>query len=191
MQILSREIEILEIDKEISANVKQQVDKSQRDYFLREQLKAIQKELGETENDISDIEEIKEKLKALPLSDEAREKAEKELSRLAKMPHGTPETSVSRNYLDWIVSLPWGVYTEDNLDLDHVRTVLDEDHYGLDKVKDRVIEFLAVRKLKDSMKGPIVCFAGPPGVGKTSIARSIARATGKEICAHVFRRRAG
>lgn len=181
MQILSREIEILEIDKEISANVKQQVDKSQRDYFLREQLKAIQKELGETENDISDIEEIKEKIKALPLSDEAREKAEKELSRLAKMPHGTPETSVSRNYLDWIVSLPWGVYTEDNLDLDHVRTVLDEDHYGLDKVKDRVIEFLAVRKLKDSMKGPIVCFAGPPGVGKTSIARSIARATGKKF----------
>ena len=181
MQILSREIEILEIDKEISANVKQQVDKSQRDYFLREQLKAIQKELGETENDITEIEEIREKIKSLPLTDEAREKAEKELGRLAKMPHGTPEASVSRNYLDWIVSLPWGVYTEDNLELDHVREVLDEDHYGLEKVKDRVIEFLAVRKLKDSTKGPIICFAGPPGVGKTSIARSIARAIDKKF----------
>lgn len=181
MQILSREIEILEIDKEISANVKQQVDKSQRDYFLREQLKAIQKELGETENDITEIEEIREKIKSLPLTDEAREKAEKELGRLAKMPHGTPEASVSRNYLDWIVSLPWGIFTEDNLDLDHVREILDEDHYGLEKVKDRVIEFLAVRKLKDSTKGPIICFAGPPGVGKTSIARSIARATDKKF----------
>jgi len=181
MQILSREIEILEIDKEISANVKQQVDKSQRDYFLREQLKAIQKELGETENDVTEIEEIREKIKSMPLTDEAREKAEKELARLAKMPHGTPEASVSRNYLDWIVSLPWGVYTEDNLELDHVREVLDEDHYGLEKVKDRVIEFLAVRKLKDSTKGPIICFAGPPGVGKTSIARSIARAIDKKF----------
>lgn len=181
MQILSREIEILEIDREISASVKQQVDKSQRDYFLREQMKAIQKELGESENDISDMEEIREKIKTLPLSDEAREKAEKELSRLAKTPHGSPEASVSRNYLDWIVSLPWGVYTEDNLDLDHVRDILEEDHYGLEKVKDRVVEFLAVRKLKDSTKGPIICFAGPPGVGKTSIARSIARAIDKKF----------
>ncbi|MEA4852825.1 MAG: endopeptidase La [Christensenella sp.] len=180
-EILKKEIDILEIDKEIASSVKQQIDKSQREYFLREQMKVIQKELGETENDLDEIEELRQKINGLDLSEEARTKAEKELSRLAKMAPGSPEISVIRSYIDWIVALPWGKYTVDNLDLENARKILDEDHYGLDKVKDRIIEFLAVRKLKNDMHGPILCLAGPPGVGKTSIAKSIARAINKQF----------
>lgn len=179
--ILQKEIDILEIDKEIASSVKQQIDKSQREYFLREQMKVIQKELGETENDEDEVDELRRKIKELPLSDEARAKAEKELSRMVKMAPGSPEISVIRSYIDWIVSLPWGKYTVDNLDLQNARKILDADHYGLEKVKDRIIEFLAVRKLKNDMRGPILCLAGPPGVGKTSIARSIARALDKHF----------
>ncbi len=181
MSILKKEIDILEIDKEIASSVKRQIDKSQREYFLREQMKVIQRELGETENDEDEIEELRKKIKELPLSEEARTKAEKELTRMARMSSGSPEVSVLRNYIDWIVGLPWGVETKDNMDLKHARTVLDKDHYGLDKVKDRIIEFLAVRKLKNDMHGPILCLAGPPGVGKTSIAHSIARALDKKF----------
>lgn len=181
MNILKKEIDILEIDKEIASSVKQQIDKSQREYFLREQLKVIQKELGETENDADEIEELRKKIKDMPLSEEARTKAEKELTRMARMAPGSPEISVLRNYIDWIVSLPWGKETTDNMDLVHARSILDQDHYGLAKVKDRIIEFLAVRKLKNDMHGPILCLAGPPGVGKTSIAHSIARALDKKF----------
>ncbi len=181
VNILKKEIDILEIDKEIASSVKQQIDKSQREYFLREQLKVIQKELGESENDQDEVEELRKKIKELPLNDEARTKAEKELARMVKMSSGSPEVSVLRSYIDWIVSLPWGKYTVDNLDLKNARKILDEDHYGLDKVKDRIIEFLAVRKLKNDMRGPILCLAGPPGVGKTSIAHSIARALDKKF----------
>ena len=181
VNILKKEIDILEIDKEIASSVKQQIDKSQREYFLREQMKVIQKELGETENDEDEVEELRKKIQELPLSDEARAKAEKELARMVKMAPGSPEISVLRSYIDWIVSLPWGKYTVDNLDLQNARKILDEDHYGLDKVKDRIIEFLAVRKLKNDMRGPILCLAGPPGVGKTSIAHSIARALDKKF----------
>ncbi len=181
MEIIEREIEILEIDKEIAIHVKQQIDKSQKEYFLREQLKAIQKELGETENDVDEVDELKKQIAELVLSEEARAKAEKELARMTKMAPGSPEISVIRGYLDWIVSLPWGVRTEDNMDLKNARKVLDQDHYGLTKVKDRIIEFLAVRKLKNDMRGPILCLTGPPGVGKTSIAKSIARALDKKF----------
>ncbi|MDY3003917.1 MAG: LON peptidase substrate-binding domain-containing protein, partial [Christensenella hongkongensis] len=176
MEILKKEIDILEIDKEIASSVKQQIDKSQREYFLREQMKVIQKELGETENDEDEVDELRRKIKELPLSEEARTKAEKELARMTRMSSGSPEISVIRSYIDWIVSLPWGKYTQDDLDLAHARKVLDQEHYGLHKVKDRIIEFLAVRKLKNDMHGPILCLAGPPGVGKTSIAHSIANA---------------
>lgn len=181
MEILKKEIDILEIDKEIASSVKQQIDKSQREYFLREQMKVIQKELGETENDEDEMDELRRKIKELPLSEEARTKAEKELNRMARMSPGSPEVSVLRNYIDWIVGLPWGKETTDNMDLAHARAILDQDHYGLDKVKDRIIEFLAVRKLKNDMHGPILCLAGPPGVGKTSIAHSIARALDKKF----------
>ncbi|MEG0256875.1 MAG: endopeptidase La [Christensenella sp.] len=181
MGILKKEIDILEIDKEIASSVKQQIDKSQRDYFLREQMKVIQKELGETENDEDDVDKLRKKIAELPLSQEARTKAEKELTRMARMAPGSPEISVLRSYIDWIVGLPWGKKTADNMDLVHARKVLDKDHYGLDKVKDRIIEFLAVRKLKNDMHGPILCLAGPPGVGKTSIAHSIARALDKKF----------
>ncbi|MEG0356368.1 MAG: endopeptidase La [Christensenellaceae bacterium] len=181
MEILQKEIEILKIDRDIASNVKRQIDKSQKEYVLREQLKVIQKELGETENDVDEIEELKKKIKELPLSDEARTKAGKELSRMSKMAPGSPEISVIRNYIDWIVSLPWGIKTKDNMNLLHARKVLDKDHYGLEKVKDRIIEFLAVRKLKADMRGPILCLAGPPGVGKTSIAKSIAHALDKNF----------
>lgn len=181
MEILEKEIEVMELDRQIASSVKQQIDKSQREYFLREQLKAIQKELGDTDSDLDEIEELKQKIEELPLSGEAREKAEKELARMSKMSMSSPEVSVIRNYLDWITTLPWGVETEDDMNLKHARKILDEDHFGLEKVKDRIIEFLAVRKLKDDMKGPILCLAGPPGVGKTSIAKSVARALGKKF----------
>lgn len=181
MEMLIKETDILKLNKKISVAVKKQIDKSQREYFLREQMKVIQNELGESENDAAEIDALRKKIKKLPLPKETREKAQKELTRLSRMAAGSPEATVSRNYLDWIVELPWGVYTKDNLDLDHAREVLDEGHYGLEKVKDRIIEFLAVRKLKNDTKGSIICLAGPPGVGKTSIAKSIAKAVNKKF----------
>ncbi len=181
MEILEKEIEILEIDKEIAINVKQQIDKSQKEYFLREQMKAIQKELGETENDLDEIEELRKKIEELDVPEDVRAKAQKELTRMSRLSPGSPEINVIYSYLDWIVTLPWGEFTEDDMDLKHARKVLDQDHFGLEKVKERIIEFLAVRKLKNDMRGPILCFAGPPGVGKTSITKSIARALDKKF----------
>ena len=183
--ILARETELADIEKQVQGRLKKQIDKNQKDYYLREQIRAIQEELGESLTVESD--ELREKLDKLPLSAEAREKANRELERLSRMAPGTPEVTVSQTYLEWICDLPWGQYTTDNLDLKRARRILDEDHYGMKQVKERVIEYLAVRRMKQlstedgSMHGPILCFVGPPGVGKTSIVKGIARAVGRKF----------
>ena len=177
--ILLRETELADVEKQVQSRIKKQIEKNQKDYYLREQIKAIQTELGDKE--ATDVEELRDQLAQTPLNDEARAKAEKELERLSRMAPGTPEIGVSRTYVEWILDLPWGKSTTDNLDLKRARRVLDEDHYGLEKVKERIIEYLAVLRMKDDMKGPILCFAGPPGVGKTSIVRAIAKAVGREF----------
>jgi ATP-dependent Lon protease len=179
--ILNREIEILEIEKKINLRVKKQIDKVQREYYLREQMKAIQKELGENEGIAAEVQEYREKVEEAQLPDETHEKAMKEIDRLSKMSAASPESSIIRTFLDWILDLPWNNETEDDLDLKNSAKILDEDHYGLEKVKERVLEYLAVRQLTKSMKGPILCFVGPPGVGKTSIAKSIARAMNRKF----------
>jgi ATP-dependent Lon protease len=174
--ILSKEIEILEVEKSISARVKKQIDKNQREYYLREQLKAIQSELGDKDGITAEVEEYKEKIAKAALPEEVEKKALKEVDRLLKMPAGSAEGSVVRNYLDWILDLPWDKTTEERFDLKQVEEILDADHYGLEKVKERILEYLAIRQLAKDIKGPILCLAGPPGVGKTSIAKSIAKA---------------
>ena len=156
-----------------------QIEQNQKDYFLREQIKAIQTELGD--KDATDVEDLRERLAKTPMNDEARDKATRELERLSRMAPGSPEIGVSRTYIEWLLDLPWGKTTPDNLDLKRARRILAEDHYGLDEVKQRVIEYLAVCRIKNNMKGPVLCFVGPPGVGKTSIAKSIARALGRKF----------
>ena len=167
------------MEKQVQARIKKQIERNQKDYYLREQIKAIQTELGD--KDGTDVEELREKLEKTPLNDEARQKAEKELERLSHMAPGTPEIGISRTYVEWILDLPWGKTTTDNLDLKRARRILDQDHYGLEKVKERIIEYLAVLRMKQDMKGPILCFVGPPGVGKTSIVRAVAKAVGREF----------
>ena len=176
LDMLVKEIEILEVEQNINTKVRQQIDKSQREYYLREQLKVIQNELGEGGQFSDEIEEFHEKIEEADLPEYAYNKAIKELDRLSKMYSSSAESSVIRTFLDWIVELPWNAKTEENLDLDNAEKVLDEDHYGLNKVKERMIEYLAIRKLKNGLHGPIICLVGPPGVGKTSIAKSIAKA---------------
>lgn len=176
--ILARESELASVEKKVQARIKKQIEKNQKDYYLREQIKAIQTELGD--KDSTDVEDLRERLAKLPLNDEAKEKVQKELDRLSRMAPGTPEIGVARTYVEWILDLPWGKTTPDQLDLRHARKILDEDHFGLAKVKDRIIEYLAVLQMKKDMKGPILCFVGPPGVGKTSIVKSIARAIGRK-----------
>ena len=178
---LNKEIEILEIGSKIQSEVQTEMSKSQREYFLREQLKAIQKELGEVDERTLEINEFREKIEQSGMPEGARKEAEREMDRLEKMPVAAAEYTVARTYLEWLTSLPWNLSTEDNLDIKRARKVLDEDHYDLDKVKDRIVEYLAVRKLKEDMKGPIFCFVGPPGVGKTSLGQSIARALGRKF----------
>ncbi len=180
-KILLEEIDILKIEKKITLRVKKQMNKVQKEYYLREQLKAIQKELGEDEDLTSEVEEYKEKLKKIKAPKETKEKIEKEINKFSRTSPQSPDSSVSRTYLDTIFSLPWNKETRDKLDLKNAREILDEQHYGLEKVKDRILEYLAIRKLSKSLKGPIVCLVGPPGVGKTSIAKSIAEALGKKF----------
>jgi ATP-dependent Lon protease len=177
---LNKEIEVLELSQKIQADAASELGKSQRDYILREQLKAIKKELGDAD-DGSEIEEFETRIKAAAMPDHAEQAARKELDRLSHMAPSSAEYTVSRTYLDWLVSLPWSKSTVDKLDLKKAKAVLDEDHYNLEKVKDRILEHLAVRKIKQDVKGPILCFVGPPGVGKTSLGKSIARAMGREF----------
>ncbi|MDD4833956.1 MAG: endopeptidase La [Lutispora sp.] len=179
--VILKELDILELERKINNRVRKQIDKTQKEYYLREQMKAIQKELGDKDGFEEEIEEYKDKLSKLELPEEVVNKVEKEIDRLSKMSPSSPETGVIRTYLDWIFDLPWNTETEDNLDIKNARNVLDEDHYGLKKVKERVLEYLAIRRLSNNMKGPILCLVGPPGVGKTSIAKSIARAMGRKF----------
>lgn len=180
MRILQRETEILRLEKKIQERVRHQVEKTQREYFLREQMRAIQRELGE-DTELSETEQMRERIKTSGMTAEAEEKALREIARLEKMPSHAAESVVVRNYVDWLVNLPWKEITEDRLDLAAAEQVLNEDHYGLEKVKERILEFLAVRKLVEDHKGPILCFVGPPGVGKTSLARSIASALNRNF----------
>lgn len=175
LEILLKEMDILEVERNISARVRKQIDKTQKEYYLREQLKAIQTELGDKEGIAGEVEEYREKLEKADLPEEVEKKVLKELDRMMKMPSGSAEGSVVRTYLDWIFDLPWSKKTEEIIDLDRAEKILEEDHYGLEKVKERIVEYLAVRKLTNSLKGPILCLVGPPGVGKTSIAKSIAK----------------
>ncbi len=177
--ILARETEILEYDNEINRKVKENIDQNQKEYFLREQMKVIQEELGDKDGIGLEIQEYKERLEQVGAPREVREKCEQELERMQKMPYGNPEANVIRNYVSWICDLPWEKSTEDKLDLSEARKILDRDHYGLEKVKERILEYLAVKKMTGSLSGPILCLVGPPGVGKTSIARSIAESLGK------------
>jgi len=176
LEVLFSEIDILEIGKNINAKVRKQIDKVQKEYYLREQIKAIQSELGDKEGVVGEVEEYKERLEKSNFPEEVQKKVQKELDRLLKMQSGSAEGSVIRTYLDWIFDLPWDEKTEEVIELENAQKILDEDHYGLEKVKERIVEYLAIRKLKKSLKGPILCLVGPPGVGKTSIAKSIARA---------------
>ncbi len=180
-EVLARELEVISIGTRIQSQVQSEIDKGQREYVLRQQLKAIQEELGEFDESAMEANELREQLDAIDLPEEARKQADRELRRLEQLPPAAAEHGVIRGYLEWIASLPWDKSTEDNLDLEHARAVLDEDHYDIERVKDRILEFLAVRKLNPQARGSILCFAGPPGVGKTSLGRSIARALGREF----------
>jgi ATP-dependent Lon protease len=180
-QILARELEVVQLGSQIQSQVQSEVDKGQREFFLRQQLKAIQDELGEGDEQQAEVNELRQRIEDAELPEHALKAAERELSRLEKLPSAAAEHGVIRTYLEWLVELPWAQQTEDNLDIAHAREVLDADHYDLEKVKDRILEYLAVRKLKPDSPGPILCFVGPPGVGKTSLGRSIARALGREF----------
>ena len=179
--ILNRELEVFELGSKIQSQVQEGMEKGQREFFLRQQLKAIQDELGEGDADQAELNELRERFATLELPEDVQKSVDRELSRLEKIPSAAAEHGVIRTYLDWLVSLPWNQATEDNLDLDNARAVLDTDHYDLEKVKERILEHLAVSKLKNDLSGPILCFVGPPGVGKTSLGQSIARALGRKF----------
>ncbi|HZT76720.1 MAG TPA: endopeptidase La [Vicinamibacterales bacterium] len=180
-RILIKELEVLELGSKIQSQVQSEVGKNQREYFLREQMKAIQKELGEGDDQTKEIEELQEKIEAVGMPEPVKKEALRELDRLSKMPVAAAEYTVSRTYLDWLVALPWNKRTDEVIDLPKTKATLDHDHSGLEKAKDRILEYLAVRKLNPEVKGPILCFVGPPGVGKTSLARSIAESLGRKF----------
>ena len=179
--LMESEISVLQVERKIRSRVKRQMEKTQREYYLNEQMKAIQKELGDNEEGRDDLAEIEQKIEKTKLSREAREKALGELKKLRQMSPMSAEATVVRNYLDWLLTIPWGVKGKIKRDLDEAQKILDEDHYGLEKVKDRIVEYLAVQNRTNMLKGPILCLVGPPGVGKTSLGKSMARATGREF----------
>src|SRR5262245_31310414 len=181
LQFLSRQLEVLKVREKINTQVQEEMGRNQREYVLRQQLKAIKEELGELDEGGGDLEEFKEKIQDAKMPPEVEKVAMKQYERLKVMQPSSAEYTVTRTYLEWLVELPWSIGTDDNLDIQNARKVLDEDHYDLDKVKKRILEYLAVRKLKSDKKGPILCLVGPPGVGKTSLGRSIARALGRKF----------
>jgi ATP-dependent Lon protease len=180
-RVLAKELEVLEVGSKIQSQVESEVGKNQREYFLREQMKAIQRELGEGDDQAKEIDELAKKIDESGMPDEVKKDARRELDRLSKMPPAAAEYTVARTYIDWLVSVPWEARSPESIDLPHTKATLDADHSGLERVKDRILEYLAVRKLKPDVKGPILCFAGPPGVGKTSLARSIANSIGRKF----------
>jgi ATP-dependent Lon protease len=180
-EILGRELQVLEVGHEIQEQVRESIDKNQKEFLLRQQMEAIRKELGEGDDSQREIAELKEKIEKAGMPPEVRKEADRELSRLSRIPPQAAEYTVARTYLEWLCDMPWAIATEDNTDLQHARTILDEDHFGLDKIKDRILEYLAVRRFKADARVPILCFVGPPGTGKTSLGRSIARALGRKF----------
>ncbi|MFC7061620.1 endopeptidase La [Halobacillus seohaensis] len=181
IELIGNERDVLQIEQKIGQRVKKSMEKTQKEYYLREQMKAIQGELGDKDGKSGDVMELREKIQESNMPERVEKIAEKELGRYEKIPQSSAESSVIRNYIEWLVSLPWSNKTEDNLDVNHAEVILDEDHYGLEKVKERVLEYLAVQQLTQSIKGPILCLVGPPGVGKTSLAKSIARAINRKF----------
>ena len=181
ISLIHNEKEVLEIEKKIGQRVKRSMERTQKEYYLREQMKAIQKELGDKEGKTGEVSTLMAKIEESGMPDSVRETALKELNRYEKIPSSSAESSVIRNYIDWLINLPWGTYTEDRLDLKLASEILDDEHHGLEKVKERVLEYLAVQKLTNSLKGPILCLAGPPGVGKTSLAKSIAKSLDRKF----------
>ncbi|MBG9818497.1 endopeptidase La [Bacillus safensis] len=181
ISLIHNEKEVLEIEKKIGQRVKRSMERTQKEYYLREQMKAIQKELGDKEGKTGEVSSLMSKIEESSMPESVRETALKELNRYEKIPSSSAESSVIRNYIDWLINLPWGIYTEDRLDLKLASEILDDEHHGLEKVKERVLEYLAVQKLTNSLKGPILCLAGPPGVGKTSLAKSIAKSLGRKF----------
>ncbi|TMQ47387.1 MAG: endopeptidase La [Candidatus Eisenbacteria bacterium] len=181
IEVLSRELQVLEVGQQIQESVRESLDQHQKEFLLRQQMEAIRKELGEGDDSEHAIEELKAKIEKAQMPPDVRKEADRELSRLSRIPPQAPEYTVARTYLEWLCDMPWAVTTEDNIDLVHVREVLDEDHYGLEKIKERILEYLAVRRFKADARTPILCFVGPPGTGKTSLGRSIARALGRKF----------
>jgi len=180
-KLLAKEIEVQQLRTKIQTEVQDQVQQSQRDYYLREQLKAIQKELGEQDEGQRDIDELRQKIEAAGMPEDVKKEALKELARLQRMSPMAADYSLTRNYIEWLAVLPWAKSSGSKIDINVAKQILDEDHYGLKKVKDRILDYLSVLELKPDMKGPILCFVGPPGVGKTSLGRSIARALGRKF----------